>query len=169
MYFWKELHKDELVPNDATYESLDFLLSKIHQLENRCRLVNLPYYNRDDTAPPKKWIREVCKARSAARNSQAVEGHVGVVETWLRTNPEAVVANAFKTATAVARGIPQLSSAKASADNSVVPLASTSFSVNSRALIERADPPLEGRSVHHTSVFSDQCPLGVDNKLLHSC
>jgi hypothetical protein len=39
--------------------------------------------------------------------------YVEVVETWLRTNPEVVNSNAFKTATAVARGIPALSSAKA--------------------------------------------------------
>ena len=120
MYFWKELHKDGLLPDDATYEPMDFLLSKIHQLENRCRLSNLPLYHRDETAPlgtapPKKWIREMCKARTVARNTQAVEGYVGIVETWLHTNPDQVFNNAFKTATAVARSIPppHLSSAKA--------------------------------------------------------
>jgi hypothetical protein len=36
---------------------------------------NLPRYDREATAPPKKWVREMCKARTVARKTGEVEGY----------------------------------------------------------------------------------------------
>jgi hypothetical protein len=44
-------------------------VSKIHQLKNRSSLVNLPYIDFKKGAPPKKWVRETIKGRSAAGDS----------------------------------------------------------------------------------------------------
>lgn len=113
MYFWTQLHADGHTANSRTYAPLDLLLSKIHQLDNKSSLSNMPYYDRSKTAPPKKWIRDILKERSANRRTEGAKDHVTEVEEWLAENSESDVKNAFKTATAVARAIPELSSAAA--------------------------------------------------------
>jgi len=116
IYLWTECKNDGLEPDDASFTSLEFLLSKVHQLENRTHIPRLPYF--ECTAPPKTWIRHTMTARSATRKLASVSGEGGQleeVEQWLRSNPQQVVKNAFKTATAVVRGkaVADLSSAKA--------------------------------------------------------
>jgi hypothetical protein len=84
-----ETHGNRHIPNDASYAPLEVLVSKIHQLKNRSSLVNLPYIDFKKGAPPKKWVRETIKGRSAAGDSfrfySKLASGVGAVTTHPRT------------------------------------------------------------------------------------
>lgn len=112
-YLWLQMLEDGVDPSEKAYSSLYALVAKIHLLENRSQLSSLPYLDFKSMAPPKKWLRDAVKAKGAEKKKEASEEYTAAVEKWLTDNIEQIDSNAFKTATAVARAIPELSAAKA--------------------------------------------------------